>query len=434
MSQPGGSSGPSKKPEEKPSEAAKKEKEEEKKKKEEERKKVAQATVAVGFMAASMSAMGQFVSPYNTLMKYVKAVLTLLFFVLAGSIIAPAEGGIVLAAYALLVVPTLVMGLVASATAPLLRAAGRAVLSARDYIVRPIYDFLVLMTIGLPWSITWFWEGKVIGLAAMFLSKFNIEYFGYATAFFIIMFFVAGILYSRAVRYTRLPLGRAFDRLLSGGSLILSIYVGAIFAYVLIALMSGTLFFTVVSNIGLIGGFLLTLVSLDAYKDLTPETGRIPLTWNIISMIIGVSALAGTLFYIYAMIALTVYLLILYVVSQDGSWLWYALIAVPASPLVAYYFGFMTKLLIDGYGIALAKALAEVTVFAFLIIGLIVLLVIALYILKIGLPAGVLGLIIAGIIALVVFIFGYYVLESVVNVIYIGKYVSDAYQYLTQPA
>ena len=392
------------------------------------------------FTQASLSAMSQYLSPMKAFTDFGRTALALVVFVLAGSVVAPAEGGVVLATYALLIGPLFIMGVVSSLVSPLLRTAGYAVLRTNNYVVRPIYDFLILMTIGLPWSISWFWEGKVLGIAIMFIGKMNLAYIGWAVAFLLFTFFVAGVLYSMAGRYTRTAVGeyRFFVSLISGGSLALSIYAGTVLAYIVFAILSllaGFNYGALIYNIGLIGGFLLTIASLDVFKDLAPSTRYVPLTWNIISMIIGASALAGTMFYVYAMVALTVYLLILYVVSQDGSWLWYALIAVPASPLVAYYLGYITKLVIDGYDFVIAYALSYISGIVFIFVVFIVLLYLGYVIVKLGLNThSVVGVVVSLLVAFTVFYLGLVFLSAIVGLVSFTQFIGEVYQYLIAPA
>ncbi len=396
--------------------------------------------VAVNFAQASMSALSQWVSPYNAFVKFGKASIGLLFFVLAGSVIAPAEGGIVLATYALLVVPTFIMGLVASFTSPLLKAAGFAVMRNSNYIVRPIYDYLVLLSIGLPWSLTWFWEGKVIGIAVVFLGRMNINYVGWAMAFLVLAFFIAGVLYSFSSRYTKVA-SQAYGslvRLISGGSLVISIFGGAVISYIvfaLISLVTGVNYGYLIYNVGLIGGFMLTIASLDLFKDLSPSVKYIPLTWNIVSMIIGVTGLMGSVFYVYAIIGVTIYLVALYVISHDGSWLWYALIAAPTAPAVAYYLGYVTKLLIDGWGVTIAYALSYIAGITFIVVVLITIFIIAFFVFYLGLQThSLIGIIIAVLVAFAIGFLGLVFLSAVAGLVSFSSLIQTAYQYLVYPA
>jgi hypothetical protein len=167
-----------------------------------ERVKRIEESVQLSWAYASLSAMSQFVSPLSAFSNFGSVVFNLFMLTLMGSVIAPWVGGMIIAIYALLIEPTFIMALVATATAPLLSPASYAVLRANP-IVRPIYDFILLLTIGLPYALMWFWEGKVVGISAILLTTVPIGDVGWALVFFLITFFVAGFFMSHTLRYIR---------------------------------------------------------------------------------------------------------------------------------------------------------------------------------------------------------------------------------------
>jgi hypothetical protein len=215
----------------------------------------------------------------------------------------------------------------------------------------------------------------------------------------------------------------------------MSIWLGALVAYIAIANMTGANFVNVLKGIGALGGFILGITSLPIFRKAVPSLRYIPLSWNVVIMIIGLSGLAGTGFYVYAIVAVTIYLAMLYVVSRDTSWLWYMLVAVPASPAVAYYLGYVTKLLLAFDGYLIGQAIAYFVTFAFFIIGLLALGVFDVYIIWNGLKTGSLVITaITVILALFVFVLGVGMLGAIANAISFATFTGEAYKYLIAPA
>jgi hypothetical protein len=396
--------------------------------------------VETSWTRASLSAMSQFVSPFNVFTNFGKAVFSLLMFTLLGSVIAPGVGGMIIAIYALLIEPAFIMALVATVTAPLLSPASYAVLRANP-IVRPIYDFILLLTIGLPYALAWFWEGKILGVSAILLTEIPVSYIGWALVFFIITFFVAGFFMSHTMRYVGALAGAKVSGVSSIMSMVgqfstaMSIWLGALVGYVVIEMMTDGSFPLIVTAIGALGGFMLGITSLTIFRRAVPSMRYVPITWNVVAMIIGISGLAGTLFYIYAIVALTIYLAMLYVVSRDSSWLWYMLVAVPASPAVAYYLGFITKVLLDYGGYWLGSAIVDFVMFAFGVIAILALIFLSGYIVWNGLKSGSLVItFITIIIAIAAFMLFFMILYEVFDAFVFASYISKAYQYLIAPA
>ena len=399
-----------------------------------ERVKRIEESVQLSWAYASLSAMSKFVSPLSAFSNFGSVVFNLFMLTLMGSVIAPWVGGMIIAIYALLIEPTFIMALVATVTAPLLSPASYAVLRANP-IVRPIYDFILLLTIGLPYALMWFWEGKVVGISAILLTTVPIGDVGWALVFFLITFFVAGFFMSHTLRYIRSATVVREMSLVSEFSTAMSIWLGALVAYIAIAIMTGANFGNVLKGIGALGGFILGITSLSIFRKAVPSLKYIPLSWNVVIMIIGLSGLAGTMFYVYAIVAVTIYLAMLYVVSRDVSWLWYMLVAVPASPAVAYYLGYVTKLLLAFDGYLIGQAIAYFVTFAFFIIGLLALGVFDVYIIWNGLKTGSLVITaITVILALFVFVLGVGMLGAIANAISFATFTGEAYKYLIAPA
>jgi hypothetical protein len=396
--------------------------------------------VEASWTKASLSAMSQFVSPFNVFTNFGKAVFSLLMLTLLGSVIAPGVGGMIIAIYALLIEPAFVIALVATVTAPLLSTASYAVLRTNP-IVRPIYDFILLLTIGLPYALAWFWEGKILGVSAILLSVIPVKYIGWALVFFIITFFVAGFFMSHTMRYVGALAGQKISGVSGIMSMVgqfstaMSIWLGALVGYVVIRMMTDGSFPLIVTAIGALGGFMLGLTSITVFRRAVPSMRYVPVTWNVVAMIIGISGLAGTLFYIYAIVAVTIYLAMLYVVSRDASWLWYMLIAVPVSPAVAYYLGYITKLLLDYGGYWLGSAIVFFVMFAFGVIAILALMFLSGYVVWEGLKSGSLVVtFITVIIAIAVFVLGMMVVQDILDAFVFFAYISKAYQYLIAPA
>jgi hypothetical protein len=399
-----------------------------------ERVKRIEKSVQLSWAYASLSAMSKFVSPLSAFSNFGSVVFNLFMLTLMGSVIAPWVGGMIIAIYALLIEPAFIMALVATVTAPLLSPASYAVFRANP-IVRPIYDFILLLTIGLPYALMWFWEGKVVGVSAILLTTVPIGDVGWALVFFLITFFVAGFFMSHTLRYIRSATVVREMSLVSEFATAMSIWLGALVAYIAIAVMTGANFPSVLKGIGALGGFILGITSLPIFRKAVPSLRYIPLSWNVVIMIIGLSGLAGTGFYVYAIVAVTIYLAMLYMVSRDASWLWYMLVAVPASPAVAYYLGYITKLLLAFDGYLIGQAIAYFVTFAFVIIGILALVVFDVYIIWSGLKTGSLVIMfITIILAIFIFVMGIGLLSAIVNAISFASYTSQAYKYLIAPA
>ena len=259
--------------------------------------------------------------------------------------------------------------------------------------------------------------------------------------FFIITFFVAGFFMSHTMRYVSAISGSKVSgvssimSMVSQFSTVMSIWLGALVGYVVILFLTGSEFLHVVSAIGALGGFMLGITSLSIFRRAVPSMKYVPITWNVVAMIIGISGLTGTQFYLYAIIALTIYLSMLYVVSRDSSWLWYMLVAVPASPAVAYYLGYVTKILLDYGGYWLGSAIAYYVMFALGVIAVLALIFLDGYLIWEGLRSGSLIItFITIIIAIAVFVLIMIAIVEILDAIVITSYLGEAYKYLISPA
>ena len=115
-------------------------------------------TVAsASFMASSFTMMSRFLSPYQAFLNYGEAVIALVMLTVLGNAFAFFEGGLIVAETALLIVPSFFLALLSMVTGPFIKPFADAVARTKNYIMRPVYDIFALLTVGLPFSLAWFW-------------------------------------------------------------------------------------------------------------------------------------------------------------------------------------------------------------------------------------------------------------------------------------
>ena len=422
-------------------------------------KSEATAVALASFSSLAFSTSVASLSPFKLFTKYIRAIAGLLLLAIIGNAFAFYQGSLLVATLILLIEPMFVMSLLSIMTrafiTPFANAVrvntirikgGRFLITKRpsNVILRPFYDYVALLTVGLPYALAWYWQGKIIGIGLLMLSYANTKYLGYAIAYYVIVFSIASAILTLINRYgTRSPM-KSLAALMSSFSYIMAIYTGALFtslAFVIIFWSEKTLVFP---TIGAIGAFLLSFITIKEMNKLSPGGGRFPATWSIIALIIGASALMifwGI--YVASMVAITIYLVMLYLISGDASWLWYTIIAVPSAPAVAYYLGYITKLLLDSGGLIIGEIIAGAlmtVLFALFIVALVTVFIMTFITL---LP--VMGFIITNIInifllvvviiffiILAVFFFMFFAtLASMIN---IASMIGTAYNYLVYPA
>ncbi len=108
---------------------------------------------------------------------------------------------------------------------------------------------------------------------------------------------------------------------------------------------------------------------------------------------------------------------------------------MPASPAVAYYLGFVTKLLLDYGGYWLGSAIVGFVMFAFGVIAILALMFLSGYVVWEGLKSGSLVVtFITIIIAIVVFVLGMMVVQDILDAFVFASFTGEAYKYLIAPA
>ena len=326
---------------------------------------------SLSFTQTAISLTGALPSPFTVFKKYANAAVSFLFLAILGGIFAYGEGALVPVVFALLFIPTLLLGIIATLLTPMFRIAARVMMHSKiPMILRPVYDYIILLSIGLPWALVWFWEGKVFGLAIMAISSVPLNYLGYALAGLILAAAFSAVLVSLlSVSRSKVPKElSAVYTLLSSSSMTIA-FVASAMMIVLFLVFFGFIMrlnvIKLIDAVGVVMSFYITLSSLDTFRKMAPTIRHVPLTWNVMALIIGFSALQGD-YFILSITAVAVFLLILYVVSRDGMWLWYALIAVPSAPAVAYYLGFITKVILDTYSVIFAKILGDTIITLYL--------------------------------------------------------------------
>lgn len=387
-----------------------------------------------------LSSISSFASPYEPFINYVKSLAGLLLIATVGSALAFFNGSLLIAALALLIEPLFAMSLLSMLTRPLITPFINAEKKTKNIILRPFYDYVALLTVGLPYALAWYWEGKILGIGLLLLSNINVNYLGYAIAYLALAFALAGGVMTLIGRASTRGLG-ALGTVLKSLSFVLSIYIGALIASLIFVWMYGIAPFPTIGNVA---GFILSILTLREMNKLVPTHGKVPATWSIIALIIGASALMGFYgIFIAVMVALVIYFAILYVISGNATWLWYTVIAVPSAPAVAYYLGYVTKFLLDSGGLFVGEVIAgglEASLFIIYIIAFALVLIIFLALIFSIIPSLFftfvgLFLLIAIIVALVILMaVGLMVVNMIITMINLPGAINTAYGYLIAPA
>ncbi len=414
------------------------------------------AVALTSFSSSAFSTSVASLSPFKLFTKYIRAIAGLLFLAIIGNAFAFYQGSLLVATLILLIEPLFVMSLLSIMTrafiTPFANAVrgntirikgGRFLITKRpsNVILRPFYDYVALLTVGLPYALAWYWQGKIIGIGLLMLSYANTKYLGYAIAYYVIVFSIASAILTLINRYgTRSPI-KSLAAFMSSFSYIMAIYTGALFtslAFVIIFWSEKTLVFP---TIGAIGAFLLSFITIKEMNKLSPGGGKYPATWSIIALIIGASALMKFWgIYVASMVAITIYLVMLYLISGDASWLWYTIIAVPSAPVVAYYLGYVTKLLLDNGGLIIGEIIAGALMtllFALFIIVLVITIIMTFIAIS---PA--IGYFFVNIFVLIIVIIFFIILvvlalitfSTLASMINIASMIGSAYNYLVYPA
>jgi hypothetical protein len=407
-----------------------------------------------GFTASAFSTSVEALSPFQPFLKYIRALGGLLLIAIIGNAFAFYEGSLLVATLILLIEPMFVMSLLSIMTrafiTPFANAVRGGVVKIRggrffiarrptNMILRPVYDYTALLTVGLPYALAWFWEGKIIGIGMLMLSYINTQYLGYAIGYYVVAFSIASAILTIISRFgTRTPL-KSLAVLMSSFSYILAIYTGGLMATLVFYIVFGKKIFP---TIGAIGAFLLSFITIREMNRLSPSSGRFPATWSIIALIIGASALMGFYgIFIASMVAVTIYLVMLYLISGDAEWLWYTIIAVPSAPVVAYYLGYVTKLLLDNGGLFVGSVIANGMVSALFILYIIAIIAIIALFLVLATPELITAVFVDAFLVFVVIIFFiiliilFFMLASaIITMIMVNKMINTAYNYLVYPA
>jgi len=321
--------------------------------------------------------------------------------------------------------------------------------------MRPVYDIFALLTVGLPYSLAWFWEGKILATGLSLLGHITNAYFlGTAIAYYATAFAFAGFIYTLIGSYRTKGIFAGFTNVVYAFTFVFSMYAGFILADIIFfiwmllpsnifSFLAPILSFVKLSQFwmtaGALGGFILSLLTVDSFRRVVPNIRRVPVTWNIMALIIGATGFIGTDFFIYMIVAMAIYMMMLYLISGDGTWLWYTVIAVPSAPAIAYYLGFLTKLLID-YTQAFVVAIILLTALTvvMLVIFAVIVGIIAIPAIMASVSSGPFSAI-TGVVALSVAIVGAIIgiagfISTVISYIQAVVFLSNAYHILIAPA
>lgn len=333
----------------------------------------ATAGAIASFASMAFSTSVASLSPFKLFMKYIRATAGLLLLAIIGNAFAFYQGSLIVATLILLIEPMFIASLMSVFTRAFITPFANAVRGGvkikggkfliikrpSNVILRPLYDYIALLTVGLPYALAWYWQGKIIGIGLLMLSYVDMKYLGYAIAYYVIAFSIASAYLTLINRYGIRSQMKSLAALMSSFSYIMAIYTGALFTSLVFIIIFWSQRTPVFQTIGAVGAFLLSFITIKEMNKLSPSSGRFPATWSIIAMIIGASALMQFWgIYVASMVAITIYLVMLYLISGDASWLWYTIIAVPSAPAVAYYLSYVTKILLDNGGMFVGETMA----------------------------------------------------------------------------
>ena len=396
----------------------------------------------------ALRAYAEFMSPLRVFYSFITPALSMIFVAIGAFPLTFGYSVAIIPVLVLIALPTLVLALIATFTSPLLRVAANVEIRRGPVVIlRPLYDVAILLTIGLPYALVWWWTGRLITLFFMILNAiitgapppglqpssvsmpsmiiishnfasvfvnalivsnstkpffsmqvFGINFtqwlqsieqwmsgffssivskvntcisaggkpmnpqadmaFGFAIEFFVI---AGGYLLSRS----RVIRGLGPLNFVAGTAVISTIVASILIFYALIgsawncvySVFTGSSITTMfdmgdyinaINDAGALGALILIyFIGQSLVKSMPGFPRRIPLSWNIVIMLISLSAFAGTIWYAYAMVLVAIYLTFLWLASGDSTWFWYMVVLVPSAYFINLYLATMSAYLIS---------------------------------------------------------------------------------------
>ena len=493
----------------------------------------------------ALRAYAEFMSPLRVFYSFITPALSMIFVAIGAFPLTFGYSVAIIPVLVLIALPTLVLALIATFTSPLLRVAANVEIRRGPVVIlRPLYDVAILLTIGLPYALVWWWTGRLITLFFMILNSvitgapppglqpssismpsmiaisrnvasamvsalfasnstkpflsmqvFGINFtqwlqsveqwmsgflssivsrvfacmnsytkpmnpqadmaFGFAIEFMVV---AGGYILSK----TRTIRGLGVVNFVAGAAIISTIMASIILLYALIgsswnctyAVFTGKSitaafdlgdYINAINDAGALGALILIyFIGQTLVKSMPGFPRRIPLSWNIVILLISASAFAGTMWFAYAMVLVAIYLTFLWLASGDSTWFWYMVVLVPSTYFINLYLAAMSSYLISLFSSAswLINVFvnASAAVFAVLMILFVVLSIVSMLP---SLASTVSGLnpVGGGLAAAIIVIITSLIMipgilyNSIISSIYqtIAGNISNAYQLLTSP-
>ena len=396
----------------------------------------------------ALRAYAEFMSPLRVFYSFITPALSMIFVAIGAFPLTFGYSVAIIPVLVLIALPTLVLAFIAMFTSPLLRVAANVEIRRGPVVIlRPLYDVAILLTVGLPYALVWWWTGRLIALFFMILNAVitgapppglqpssvsmpsliaishnlasimvstlvapnstkpflsmqifginvtqilqNIEQwmsgfysviaskistclsaggkpanpqldmaFGFSLEFFII---ASGYVLSRL----RVVSGLGSLNFVAIAAVVSSILASIILFYALIgsawncaySAFTGSQVTTMfdfgdyinaINDAGALGALILIyFIGQSLVKSMPGFPRRIPLSWNIVILLISASAFAGSIWFAYAMVFVAIYLTFLWLASGDSTWFWYMVVLVPSAYFINLYLATMSAYLIS---------------------------------------------------------------------------------------
>jgi len=427
------------------------------------------------FMQSFFNTLAQFNQPLYTGFYFIMNALAMVFLAVIAVPVTFGWSAVLIPLLMDLVIPLVILGVISMVSMPLIRMA--VYVKPQNTILKPVWDLVLFMTIGLPFALPWWWAGRILAFFLTSISSLtttpttapvcgsvssfasSIAYTGTATIMNAVrtsldtimtsprlmlppIYWKAGPAFSLIPNATNLiptlntclanltqptnPMGDvglgiglsiltvaggflvarlAGSRRLGGIGYYAGFVIGAAVVSSLILVVvssysitssifsclfgwvysgsSPTPLFTVgdmflaLSSAGLIGMLVLLGMIMQIMLKVPGFPKYVPISWNLVALMIAVSAFAGSLWFLYAMAIVAIYLAMLWLASGDPMWFYYMIIFVPGSFVINNYFATVSAFLITNFspptGLLTAFSYASIGVLAvFLILGMLV--------------------------------------------------------------
>ena len=397
----------------------------------------------------ALKAYAEFISPFTVFYSFAVPAISMLLAAIGAYGVTFGYSVVVVPFLAMLALPMFVLALIATFTAPLLRVAASVEIRRGPVVIlRPLYDIVILLTIGLPYALVWWWAGRLIALFFTLLdsvlvgpaalnipfiplpsptmsvlgnavaaamtnalatkSLLGLQFLGINATQIVqaieqaaqgFLSAVAGKVLACVKAYSQpvnpsgdVALGFAIEFFVIAGGYVLSrarvirglgslnFVVGAVIISSLIYMIfyyyasfvsswdcvyavftgqSASVPFTMgdyeraIAAAGGLGTLILIyFIGRSMIRSMPGFPRRVPLSWNIVILLISASAFAGSIWFAYAMVLVAIYLTLLWLASGDSTWFWYMVVLVPSAYFINLYLATVSSYLVGLFSFA----------------------------------------------------------------------------------